>query len=172
MTTLATALCRVVQLLYFMAPAYAANMAPPFVRYWRGWNRPISRRWLGTHKTVVGFGLGVVAAVVATFIQSRIGWDGALVAYEHWATLGLRFGVGAMAGDVAKSFVKRRAGIAPGDPWIPWDQIDFVLGALTLVWGAAALSWADLVIVLLLSGIGHVLVNRLGYWLGIRDAKG
>jgi hypothetical protein len=47
-----------------------------------------------------------------------------------------------------------------------------VLGALTLVWGAAALSWADLVIILLLSVVGHVLVNRLGYWLGIRDVKG
>ena len=171
MTTLASALFRPVQLLYFMAPAYAANMAPPFVRYWRGWNRPISRRWLGTHKTVMGFGLGVVAAVIATFIQSRIAWDGALVAYQDWATLGLRFGVGAMAGDVAKSFVKRRTGIAPGDPWIPWDQIDFVLGALALVWGAAALSRVDLVTILLLSVAGHVLVNHLGYWLGIRDVR-
>jgi CDP-2,3-bis-(O-geranylgeranyl)-sn-glycerol synthase len=119
----------------------------------------------------MGFGLGVVAAVIATFIQSRIAWDGALVAYQDWATLGLRFGVGAMAGDVAKSFVKRRTGIAPGDPWIPWDQIDFVLGALALVWGAAALSWVDLVTILLLSVAGHVLVNHLGYWLGIRDVR-
>ena len=171
MTALTTAGCRVVQLLYFMAPAYVANMAPPFVRYWRGWNRPISRRWLGTHKTVMGFGLGVLAAVVATLIQSHIAWEGALVAYEHWATLGLRFGAGAMVGDVAKSFLKRRAGIAPGRPWIPWDQLDFVLGALALVWSAAALSWADLAAILLLSVVGHVLVNHLGYWFGIRDVR-
>jgi CDP-2,3-bis-(O-geranylgeranyl)-sn-glycerol synthase len=171
MTTFATALSRVVQLLYFMAPPYAANMAPPFVRYWKGWNRPISRRWLGTHKTVLGFGLGVVAAITVTFIQSRLAWEGALVDYEHWAALGLRFGVGAMAGDVAKSFLKRRAGITPGDAWIPWDQVDFVLGALALVWGAAALSWADLALILLLSVAGHVLVNHLGYWLGIRDVR-
>lgn len=171
MTTLAGALSRLVQILYFMVPAYAANMAPPFVRYWRGWNRPISRRWLGTHKTVMGFAVGVLAAVIATFIQSRIGWDGAPVAYDHWATLGLRFGVGAMAGDVAKSLVKRRVGIAPGRPWIPWDQVDFVLGALALIWGAAALSWSDLVAILLLSVAGHVLVNHLGYLLGIRDVR-
>jgi CDP-2,3-bis-(O-geranylgeranyl)-sn-glycerol synthase len=171
MATLATALHRVVQLLYLMAPAYAANMAPPFVRYWKGWNRPISRRWLGAHKTIVGFGLGVLAAVVATFIQSRIAWEGSLVAYEDWATLGLRFGVGAMAGDAVKSFVKRRVGIAPGRPFVPWDQIDFVLGALALIWGRATLSWADLAIILLLSVAGHVLVNHLGYWLGIRDVR-
>ena len=160
-----------IQLLYFMAPAYAANMAPPFVRYWRGWNRPISRRWLGAHKTVLGFTLGVLAAVTTTFIQSRIAWEGALVASGHWAALGLRFGVGAMTGDIAKSFAKRRAGVAPGDRFVPWDQIDFVLGALALVWGAAALSRADVVTIVLLSVAGHVLVNHLGYWLGIRDVK-
>jgi CDP-2,3-bis-(O-geranylgeranyl)-sn-glycerol synthase len=161
----------VIQLLYFMAPAYAANMAPPFVRYWRGWNRPISRRWLGAHKTVLGFTLGVLAAVTTTFIQSRIAWEGALVASGHWAALGLRFGVGAMTGDIAKSFAKRRAGVAPGDRFVPWDQLDFVLGALALVWGAAALSRADVVTIVLLSVAGHVLVNHLGYWLGIRDVK-
>jgi CDP-2,3-bis-(O-geranylgeranyl)-sn-glycerol synthase len=29
-------------LLYVMAPAYTANMAPPLVKFWHGWNRPIS----------------------------------------------------------------------------------------------------------------------------------
>ncbi|HUM15292.1 MAG TPA: CDP-archaeol synthase [Candidatus Nitrosotalea sp.] len=171
MLILATALSRLLRLLYFMAPAYVANMAPPFARYWKGWNRPISRRWLGEHKTVIGFAMGVLAAVAATFIQSLIAWPGPLVAYDRWATFGPRFGVGAMAGGVARSFVKRRAGIAPGDPGIPWDQIDFVLGALALVWGQAALSWADLVVILLLNMAGHVLVNHLGYWLGIRDVR-
>jgi CDP-2,3-bis-(O-geranylgeranyl)-sn-glycerol synthase len=164
-------LFRVVQLLYFMAPAYAANMAPPFVRYWRGWNPPISRRWLGSHKTVVGFGAGILSAVTTTFLQSRIAWEGALVAPEPWITLGLRFGLGAMAGDAAKSFIKRCVGIAAGRPWVPWDQIDFVLGALALVWGAAALSWADLATIVGLSVVGHILVNHLGYWLGIRDVR-
>jgi CDP-2,3-bis-(O-geranylgeranyl)-sn-glycerol synthase len=172
MFTVAACLSRVARLLYFMAPAYIANMTPPFVRYWRGWNRPISVRWLGSHKTVVGFGAGVLAAVVVTAAQSRIAWPGGLVAYDHWVALGLRFGTGAMAGDAAKSFVKRRLGIAPGKPWIPWDQLDFVLGALALVWGQAALSWPDVAIVLLLSATGHILVSRVGYWIGVRDVKG
>jgi hypothetical protein len=42
------------RLLYFMTPAYVANMAPPFVRFWKGWNRPIHVGLFGTHKTVVG----------------------------------------------------------------------------------------------------------------------
>jgi CDP-diglyceride synthetase len=171
MSTVAACLSRVARLVYFMAPAYVANMTPPFVRYWRGWNRPISVRWLGSHKTVVGFAAGVLAAVVVTLVQSRIAWPGGLVAYDHWVALGLRFGVGAMAGDAAKSFVKRRLAIAPGKPWIPWDQVDFVLGALALVWGQAALSWPDVAIILVLSVTGHVLVSRVGYWTGIRDVK-
>jgi len=40
---------RVTQLLYLMAPVYVANMAPPCVKFWRGWNRPISERLLGSH---------------------------------------------------------------------------------------------------------------------------
>jgi hypothetical protein len=67
----ATGLSRVARLVYFMAPAYIANMTPPLVRYWRGWNRPISVRWLGSHKTIVGFGAGLLMAVVVTLAQSR-----------------------------------------------------------------------------------------------------
>jgi CDP-2,3-bis-(O-geranylgeranyl)-sn-glycerol synthase len=171
MPTLATFASHVVRLLYFMAPAYAANMAAPFIRYWRGWNPPLSRRWLGEHKTVVGFGFGVLAAIAVTFVQSRLAWSGGLVTYDHWAGLGLRFGVGAMAGDALKSLAKRRVGIAPGEPWVPWDQLDFVLGALALVWGRAALSWLDLMAILVVSVAGHILVNHIGYWIGIRDVK-
>jgi CDP-2,3-bis-(O-geranylgeranyl)-sn-glycerol synthase len=76
-----------------------------------------------------------------------------------------------MAGDAAKSFVKRRLGIPPGRPWIPWDQVDFVLGALALVSGQAALSWPDVAIILVLSAMGHILVSRVSYWIGVRDVK-
>jgi CDP-diglyceride synthetase len=99
---------------------------------------------MSSHKTVVGFGAGVLAAVVITLAKSRIAWPGGLVAHDHGVALGLRFGTGAMAGDAAKSFVKRRLGIPPGTPWIPWDQVDFRLGALILLSGQAALSWPDL----------------------------
>ncbi len=164
-------LFRAVQLLYFMAPAYVANMAPPFVRYWPGWNRPISERRLGSHKTVMGFGAGVLGAVLVAFIQSRLAWEGSLVTDGAWVDLGVRFGAGAMTGDCVKSFFKRRAGVTPGKPWIPFDQLDFVLGALLFVWPRVALGWGDLAIVLGLSFGGHILVNHLGYWLGVRDAR-
>ena len=76
-----------------------------------------------------------------------------------------------MAGDSMKSLVKRRIGIAPGKPWIPWDQLDFVLGALAFVGGRAFLSWSDMVLILLLSLGEHIAVTRMAYWTGIRDVR-
>src|SRR5437773_6411567 len=84
---------------------------------------------------------------------------GLLVAYEDWPLLGVLFGAGAMAGDSAKSFFKRRLGVEPGRPWIPFDQLDFVLGALVLV-APRALAWADVVTILLLSFCGHIQIGR------------
>jgi CDP-2,3-bis-(O-geranylgeranyl)-sn-glycerol synthase len=162
---------RLLQLVYFILPAYAANMAPPFVKYWKGWNPPIARQALGGHKTVLGFVVGVGAAVAVTFIQSRLPWDGRLVPYEEWLGLGLRFGIGAMAGDSLKSFVKRRIGIAPGKPWVPFDQLDFVIGALILTSSFAALSWLDWMVILVSSTGADVLVTHMAYWLRIRDTK-
>jgi CDP-2,3-bis-(O-geranylgeranyl)-sn-glycerol synthase len=162
---------RIAQLVYFMAPAYLANMAPPFVKYWTRWNRPISERWLGSHKTAIGFGLGVLAALLTTLVQSRLQWRGGLLSYDQWPTLGLLFGVGAMAGDSVKSFVKRRVGIPPGRPWIPADQLDYAVGALLLVWSRVHLSWVDVTTVLVIGFLGHFIVSRIGYQLGVRDVK-
>src|SRR4051812_27852644 len=44
--------------------------------------------------------------------------------------LGAWIGLGALSGDLVKSFAKRRRGILPGQAWIPFDQIDWLLGAL------------------------------------------
>jgi CDP-2,3-bis-(O-geranylgeranyl)-sn-glycerol synthase len=159
------------QLFYFMLPAYAANMAPPFLKYWKGWNPPIARRSLGGHKTVLGFASGVCTAVLVAFIQSRIPWEGRLVPYDEWLGLGLRFGIGAMGGDSLKSFVKRRVGIEPGKRWIPFDQVDFVIGALILTSRIAALSWVDWMAILVFSAGADILVTRMAYWLRIRDTR-
>ncbi|MBI1848425.1 MAG: CDP-archaeol synthase [Candidatus Rokubacteria bacterium] len=154
-----------------MAPAYVANMSAPLIRYWRGWNRPISSRWLGTHKTVMGFAAGLLGALIMTFLQHLIGWRTGVVDHDRWVELGLRFGVGAMAGDSAKSFFKQRLRIPPGRPWIPFDQLDFVLGALIVVAPRAALGLGDIALVLGVSAAGHIAVNHAAYWLGIRDVK-
>lgn len=164
-------LYRLLQLSYLMLPAYAANMAPPFVKYWRGWNRPIAPRHLGNHKTIVGFVAGVCAGVGTAFVQSRIAWSAALVGQYDWLAIGLRLGIGAMAGDSAKSFAKRRLGIPPGAPWVPFDQLDFVAGALLLLTHRVPLSILDYGLIVAVSAGGHIAVNHVAYRLGIRDTR-
>jgi CDP-2,3-bis-(O-geranylgeranyl)-sn-glycerol synthase len=162
---------RFAQLFYLMLPVYFANMAPPFVKYWSGWNRPISRRWLGDHKTVVGFLLGVAIATVITFMQSLIAWREGLTPYDRWLTLGLACGFGALGGDALKSLIKRRCGIPPGQPWIPADQLDFVIGGLVALSLFVTLQPLDVALILAVSFLGDIGVNHLSFRLGIRNTK-
>ena len=160
----------IVTLVYLMLPAYAANMAAVFAKFWPGWNRPISRRWLGDHKTVVGFLLGVAAAVLVSSLQSWLSWVPHRLHLSHWVALGCAQGIGAMLGDAVKSFFKRRAGIAPGRPWIPADQLDFITGALLFGWPWLWPQPIDVALILAVTFVAHIATNHVAFRLRIRDA--
>jgi CDP-2,3-bis-(O-geranylgeranyl)-sn-glycerol synthase len=159
------------QLLYLMLPVYLGNMAPPFVKFWRGWNPPISVPLLGSHKTVIGFAAGVAVATAAAFIQSQLDWAQSLISPDHWLAAGVAAGFGAMAGDSLKSFFKRRLQIAPGQRWIPFDQLDFVLGGLVALSFFVRLDLIDIALICSISFVGDVLVNHLSFYLGIRNTR-
>jgi CDP-2,3-bis-(O-geranylgeranyl)-sn-glycerol synthase len=80
-------------------------------------------------------------------------------------------GFGALAGDSIKSFFKRRVGVKPGKRWFPFDQIDFVIGALAFASIVYFPGWKNALIILLISLAGHVLVNHSAYYLKIRGEK-
>jgi CDP-2,3-bis-(O-geranylgeranyl)-sn-glycerol synthase len=162
---------RLVELVYLMLPAYAANMAPPFVRFWLGWNRPINRDLLGEHKTVVGFAFGVLIGILVAYMQSLINWSPAVLTPSNWLAIGLAEGFGAMLGDSIKSFFKRHIGIPPGAPWIPADQLDFVIGALVLMLPVIRLDWLEIGIILAITFVGDIVVNYLSFSLGIRSTR-
>ncbi len=160
-----------IQLLYLMLPVYFANMAPPFVKYWRGWNRPICAPLLGSHKTIVGFGAGVLVAVIVVLIQRLVDWQKGAPTTMDWLPFGIVAGVCAMAGDSIKSFFKRRLRLAPGSRWIPFDQLDFVLAGLFALNYFVPLSWIDVLEICIISFVADVLVNQLSFALSIRDTK-
>ena len=162
---------RLLEVVYLMLPACFANMAAPFAKFWPGWNRPISSRWLGDHKTVMGFLLGVAAGVFTSYIQSRIPWSPAGRDPSHWLAVGIAQGIGAMSGDAVKSFFKRRVGIAPGRSWIPADQLDFIVGALLLAWPWLALRPLDVALILAFTFVADIAVNHIAFRLGIRDTE-
>ncbi|WP_161805589.1 CDP-archaeol synthase [Frateuria defendens] len=52
---------------------------------------------------------------------------------------------------------------------MPFDQLDFVAGALVLAWPFAALHAVDVPAIALISLLGDLAVNRLAFRLGLRD---
>jgi len=95
------------------------------------------------------------------------------------AAFGAVMGLMALVGDFVKSYFKRLRKIERGGSWFPFDQLDFVVfgllgmelaqGLLPHGWVQAVLfPWAWLIL-LLATPLLHLLVNRIGYWLGLKE---
>lgn len=78
--------------------------------------------------------------------------------------------LGALIGDLIKSFLKRRLNIDSSRPWPVFDQLDFVVGA----WLATGLciplsqTWGYFLLALVITIPGHLLLNLLAYKLGFK----
>ena len=126
--------------LWLSLPLIAANMlAVVFGRI----QYPIHSGLFGPSKTWLGLIGGSIAAVLATKLAVIIAFYGFhsryLVLVWGWSTSVREWhisalAVGALLGDLAKSLVKRRFGIAPGKAWWPFDQLDAVVGGFGLCW--------------------------------------
>lgn len=174
----------IVQCLYLMLPAYFANMAPVIIKdsFKRlaiplDMNKKLNNNPIfGKNKTVRGFLSGIIFALVVAYIQHFLynyelfrGWS--LINYHDWFRLGFLMGMGAMLGDLGESFIKRRLNLKPGERFIPWDQIDFVIGAILLIYPIVKLTWPKILIIIIGSFILHIIVNHLAFYLKIRDEK-
>lgn len=174
----------ILQSFYFMLPAYFANMAPVVAKnLFRKLALPIDFNIklgkytiFGKNKTYRGFVAGVLAAISVAYIQfflysNNILLDFPIVDYSNWLLIGFLLGFGAIFGDLAKSFVKRRLGFEPGMPFMPFDQLDFVFGALIFVYPIARLSMENMVIILFISFILHMIINHIAFYTGIRKER-
>ena len=83
--------------------------------------------------------------------------------------LALLFGGGALVGDLFKSFVKRRLGKKSGTAWFPFDQLDFVVGALLCVSLVQQIDFSLWVVILIVSPLLHFIVNIIGYHTGMKE---
>ena len=155
--------------LYFMLPVYFANMAPIFFSKLNFLNIPINTKLFGDHKTYRGFFFGILASIFIVYLQFRIGLF-LLFDYSDWILIGFLFGFGALFGDLIESFFKRKRKIKPGNPWIPFDQIDLAIGSLLFIFPIffdAIIFFIALIITPLLSFIS----SRIGFYLKIKKTK-
>ena len=164
--------------LYLFLPAYFANMCPVFAGKLKlPLGKPISEKYLGSHKTWRGFYMAYIGALLILFLQAHFQFQKLniimgypMLDYENinlflYAFL---FGIGALTGDLIKSFFKRLLKKQAGSPWFPFDQLDFVLGALIFLAPVYLIPWQNFLTLLILTPLLHFLSNVIAYFLGLK----
>lgn len=175
--------------LYFMLPAYVANISalafgggtPVDLKrnFWDG------RRLIGDgvtwRGTIMGILLGTIIAVLQGIIFMYYGDIFALIPqwvtiegiipgnFMEWILLGLALSGGALIGDAVGSFIKRRIKIGRGKPAPFLDQLDFAVVALILASLVVTIPLVIIILILIFTIILHVATNTIAYLLGIKD---
>jgi len=168
--------------LWVMLPAYIPNNAAVLA----GGGRPIDggrtlggRRILGDGKTwqgtAVGWAAGAVLAVALDRLHEPAGDLLGVAVPSFPSPIVLALPMGAMLGDIAASFLKRRTGRERGAAFPGLDQLDFVVGALILAavtdpgWFADTVTSPVLVVILVVTPVLHVTTNAAAYALGLKN---
>lgn len=148
-------------------------MSPYAVRHVKFFDQPISEKYLGKNKTWRGFLFAVFVAVAIAWLQSFVKLPAEFLIYDYSNPLlfGLLLGLGTMTGDAVKSFFKRKIGIPPGKSWMPFDQIDFVIGAYLFALLLVFVPLSVLLIILVVTVPTHVAINYAGYLLKLKKNK-
>ncbi|MBS3098061.1 CDP-2,3-bis-(O-geranylgeranyl)-sn-glycerol synthase [Candidatus Woesearchaeota archaeon] len=181
---MAEILMYVLKAFYLILPAYFANMAPVIGRgIFPRFNIPIDfnkkikgKPIFGRNKTFRGFIFGILFAVIIAYIQYLLFMYGffrdiSIIDYSNWLVFGFFIGFGAMFGDLAESFIKRQLNLKPGARFVPWDQIDYVLGALLFTDIKFKLDLPLFISIIVLSFMLHILINHIAFYLKIRKEK-
>lgn len=146
--------------IYFFLPAYVANISACLL----GRGRPVDfgknfidgRRILGDGVTIRGSATGIASGSILGLFGERL-------------FLAFLLSTGAIVGDAIGSFIKRRLGLARGAPAPLLDQLNFVVGALFFASFAVEIPLQTLIILFVLTPIGHLAVNKTGYLLKLKD---
>jgi len=172
--------------LWILIPAYAANGLAPLIKYKVKKHRiDCGREWdgkplLGRGKTWEGLFLGIAVAVIISIVQMAafpyLPWHlseevhgVALNIAAMGPLLGLLLGAGAMVGDVVGSLIKRRLNLRRGAPAPILDQDDFVVGAFVFASVLIAIEMSWVILYLILTPVFHLIANFIGYKLKIKN---
>ncbi|MBD3398438.1 CDP-2,3-bis-(O-geranylgeranyl)-sn-glycerol synthase [Candidatus Micrarchaeota archaeon] len=162
------------ELLAFILPCYVANAAPVLVgggmRLDMGIKLGDGMGLLGKTKTIRGFLGGVAAGAIVSGIVAAI-WPGLLFGNQQTLFLaGVMLAVGALIGDAAGSFIKRRMRMKPGKHFNFLDQMDFIIGGLLFAYPFASriYSLENIVFIVVVSYVLHVGANVSANKLGLK----
>jgi len=153
--------------IWFILPAYFANAAPVVL----GGGPPLDmgkkfldgRRIFGDGKTARGFVGGLIVGTIVGLLQGV-----ARAPLREYLLLGFLLALGALLGDLASSFVKRRLGIERGGAAPGLDQLSFVVAALILASPVKVPPWQVIAVILIITPPIHLATNFVGYKLGLK----
>ena len=115
------------------------------------------RFMFGPSKTI----RGVISSVIATALMAA--------AVGLTVHAGAVIALGAMGGDLASSFVKRRLGLEPSSKATGLDQIPEALLPCLLLSAILPLTAGDIAVIVLLFFGGEVILSELLFRAGVRD---
>jgi CDP-2,3-bis-(O-geranylgeranyl)-sn-glycerol synthase len=157
----------IVSAIIFILPAYCANATPVIA----GGGLPVDmgkkffdgKPIFGKNKTFRGFLVGFAVGSVVGLVESIVFQDIPLM-------FGPLLALGALFGDLAGAFLKRRLGIPPGNLLPVIDQIDFILGAIvfSLLLSPLMIDWEGALTVLLITPPIHLATNFAAFKLGLK----
>ncbi len=163
---------------FLFLPAMIANASPVMVSNVVRNRHPLDRgkffidkkRILGDSKSVEGFIAGVLGGLLTGAIYVLV------LANPYWLAYGAVSGFGAMAGDSINSFIKRRLGLKSGEPFIPLDQLSFILVAFALIKASNVdrltghpVTLVDFSMAVYIVMVLHPLTNLIAYLMGLKD---
>lgn len=171
--------------IYSTLPPIFANMAPIITQKIKILNYPLDfglkikgKPVLGPKKTFRGLISGILFSMVIMNIEFLIYkftpfktltiFDFETINFQALAFL---MGFGVIFGDSVESFIKRRLEIPPGKKFIPWDQLDCVLGGLSfgrIVW-PFPIKYG--IIIIIATFFIHITIRHIAYYLGINETK-
>ncbi len=166
----------IVRILLLIAPMYFANSCALVFGGGRtmldfGKNFYDGRPIFGAGKTLRGFVAGVCAGTTVAFLIAAIfPAQTLLIVKDSWqyVSLGFLVSLGAILGDLVKSFFKRRAGILQGKDLLLVDQLDFVAGGVILGLSYYAPTLVEIGLIAMLTVIVHRASNFAAFKLSLK----
>ena len=154
----------------YLVPMYCANATPILVHG----TRPLDfgkklggKRVFGKGKTLVGTLAGIAGGTVAGALF-MLAFPQTLQLVPGYLAFAFALSLGAIAGDTAKSFFKRRLGFESGQKWLIADQLDFIAGGLILSLLIRVPEWQIVVVLLVVTAFIHLATNFAAYKLGLK----
>ena len=163
----------ILKIIWLFLPLAFANMAPVIFSKVEFLNVSIDEKLFGENKTYRGFFFGIITGTIIAVIQQTLYLHTKTISTIDYSQINIYvFGITvsffALLGDLIKSFIKRKLNIHPGKPFIPFDQIDWIIFGSIGIIIFQKVSLAFLLYSIVLLFLLHILVNIISYKLKIR----